>query len=328
MVAAGIGFLSFLIWVYLFTRRGQFWRVSNSASELDIPLISPPRVAVVIPARNEADVVGQAVRSLLEQDYAGPAHIFLVDDHSSDETANLARWAAADKTERLTISLAMPLPAGWTGKMLALSQGVEQASEFAPDYFLFTDADIVHARNSITSLVALAQRDNLDLVSMMARLPLVAIFYTGATIHSAIRYWLGHGGRQPVFTYVRDSAARVDVKQGDARLLLEGEAARAELQQFDVLVLDAFSGDAVPVHLLTSEAFDTYWQHLNRVNGVIAIHVSSRHIDLLPVLEGLTAHYHAYSLVRFTDGSYPYLGEPMGLHRAPSGSSRSGWTLA
>ena len=114
-------------------------------------------------------------------------------------------------------------------------------------------------------------------------------------------------GPQPVFTYVRDSAARVDIKQGDARLLLEGEAVRAELQQFDVLVLDAFAGDAVPVHLLTREAFDTYWQHLNRENGVIAIHVSSRHIDLLPVLEGLTAHYHGYSLVRFTDGSYPFL---------------------
>lgn len=112
---------------------------------------------------------------------------------------------------------------------------------------------------------------------------------------------------QPVFTYVRDSAARVDIMQGDARLLLEGEVARAELQHFDVLVLDAFSGDAVPVHLLTREAFDTYWQHLNPENGVIAVHVSSRHIDLLPVLEGLTAHYHGCSLARFTDGSYPFL---------------------
>jgi len=112
---------------------------------------------------------------------------------------------------------------------------------------------------------------------------------------------------QPVFTYVRDSAARVDVEQGDARLLLESEAALGEAQNFDVLVLDAFSGDAVPVHLLTREAFDTYWQHLNREDGVIAVHVSSRHIDLLPVLEGLTAHYQGYSLVKFTSGSYPFL---------------------
>jgi hopene-associated glycosyltransferase HpnB len=66
--------------------------------------------------------------------------------------------------------LAKSLPAGWTGKVWALSQGVQQATQFAPDYFLFTDADIVHASDSITSLVARAQRDNLDLVSMMARL--------------------------------------------------------------------------------------------------------------------------------------------------------------
>jgi hypothetical protein len=111
---------------------------------------------------------------------------------------------------------------------------------------------------------------------------------------------------QPVFTYIRDSAARVDLVQGDARLLLEREVAHGDAQQFDALVLDAFSGDAVPVHLLTREAFATYWQHLG-ADGVIAIHVSSRHINLLPVLEGLTAHYNAYSLVRFTEGSYPFL---------------------
>jgi len=111
----------------------------------------------------------------------------------------------------------------------------------------------------------------------------------------------------PVFTYVRDSAALVDIQQGDARLLLESKAARGQAQNFDVLVLDAFSGDAVPVHLLTREAFDCYWQHLNPEDGVIAVHVSSRHIDLLPVLEGLTEYYHSYSLVKFTEGSYPFL---------------------
>ena len=111
----------------------------------------------------------------------------------------------------------------------------------------------------------------------------------------------------PVFTYIRDSDAKVDVEQGDARLLLESELARGERQQFDVLVLDAFSGDAVPVHLLTREAFDTYWQQVAPDHGVIAIHVSSRHIDLLPVLEGLTAHYQGYTLANFNDASYPFL---------------------
>jgi hopene-associated glycosyltransferase HpnB len=170
MIAAWVGALSFSIWVYLLAGRGRFWQVSRAVADLKLPLTSAPRVAVVMPARNEADVVGRAIRSLLEQDYAGRLQIFLVDDHSSDETASVARHAAADKVQRLTIISAMPLPTGWTGKMWALSQGVEQAAEFAPDYLLFTDADIIHAPDSITCLVARAQAGNLDLVSMMALL--------------------------------------------------------------------------------------------------------------------------------------------------------------
>lgn len=81
------------------------------------------------------------------------------------------------------------------------------------------------------------------------------------------------------FTYLSDCRAKVDVVLGDARLQLEQEPP----QEYDVLVLDAFSGDGVPVHLLTSEAFDLYRRHL-RPNGVIAAHVSNRHLDLRPVL--------------------------------------------
>jgi hopene-associated glycosyltransferase HpnB len=170
IAAAWIGSVSFLIWVYLLAGRGWFWLVPNAVNEPKVLLASPPRVAVVVPARNEADVVGQAVRSLLQQDYSGQMQILVVDDHSSDETANVARQAASGNAESITISLAMSLPPGWTGKMWALSQGVLQATKFAPDYFLFTDADIVHASDNITSLVARARRDNLDLVSIMARL--------------------------------------------------------------------------------------------------------------------------------------------------------------
>ncbi len=115
------------------------------------------------------------------------------------------------------------------------------------------------------------------------------------------------GGAQPVFTYVRDSQAKVDIELGDARLLLESEAARGEVQNFDVLVLDAFSGDAIPVHLLTIEAFDTYWKHLNQEHGVIAIHISSNHVDLMPVIEGTAEHYKAYTLLRIVDGELPYM---------------------
>jgi hypothetical protein len=114
-------------------------------------------------------------------------------------------------------------------------------------------------------------------------------------------------GPQPVFTYIRDSQAKVEVKQGDARLLLEREASEGHAQNFDVLVLDAFSGDAVPVHLLTMEAFDTYWKQINPQHGIIAIHVSSRHINLMPVIEGTAEHFNAAMLTRFANENYPFL---------------------
>jgi spermidine synthase len=113
-------------------------------------------------------------------------------------------------------------------------------------------------------------------------------------------------GPQPVFTYLRDSAARVDVELGDARLLLERELAKGEIQKFDLLVLDAFSGDAIPVHLLTREAFETYWQHLDPDHGIIAVHISSRHINLFPVLQGLIAYFHADSVIDVNVADDPF----------------------
>ncbi len=110
------------------------------------------------------------MRSLLEQDYPGPLRVFVVDDHSTDDTRGVVAAAANQNSDRLTILSSATLPARWTGKMWALAQGVERAAEFSPDYFLFTDADIVHAPGSLTSLVAMAQTRSLDLVSMMVKL--------------------------------------------------------------------------------------------------------------------------------------------------------------
>jgi hypothetical protein len=114
-------------------------------------------------------------------------------------------------------------------------------------------------------------------------------------------------GPHPVFTYIQDSAAHVDTVLGDARQLLEQEIARGESQRFDVLVVDAFSGDAIPVHLLTREAFESYWQRVEPANGVIAVHVSSRHINLLPVVEGAAAYFQAGSVIRYEEGQGPFM---------------------
>lgn len=85
---------------------------------------------------------------------------------------------------------------------------------------------------------------------------------------------------QTKFSYLSDSPARVDVALGDARLSMGRESPQA----FDILVVDAFSGDAIPVHLLTREAFAIYWRHL-KPDGVLAVHVSNRYLNLAPVVE-------------------------------------------
>ena len=88
------------------------------------------------------------------------------------------------------------------------------------------------------------------------------------------------------FSYLSDCPAEVTVVQGDARLSLEREAP----QQFDVIVLDAFSGDSIPVHLLTREAFAVYFKHL-RVGGILAVHTSNLHLDLVPVVNLAASHF-------------------------------------
>jgi SAM-dependent methyltransferase len=92
------------------------------------------------------------------------------------------------------------------------------------------------------------------------------------------------------FTYLRDSRARIEVVPGDARLSMERELAKGDAQTFDVIVLDAFAGDAIPVHLLTTEAFETYLRKLTP-DGVLAIHVTNRYLDLQPVIGAVANHF-------------------------------------
>jgi hypothetical protein len=99
-------------------------------------------------------------------------------------------------------------------------------------------------------------------------------------------------GANVYFHFVQDSRAAVTIIPGDARLSLQGEAARGELQDFDVLALDAFSGDAIPVHLLTREAFGLYLRHLHGPDSVLAFHITNRYVDLLPVVQALCDSYH------------------------------------
>jgi hypothetical protein len=106
-------------------------------------------------------------------------------------------------------------------------------------------------------------------------------------------------GPDPIFTFVKDSPAHVEIATGDARIVLQQELARSGGQNFDVLAVDAFSGDAIPVHLLTSEAMAIYLRHLRTPGSVIAFHVSNRSVDLRPVIAALADEYHLASLEIF-----------------------------
>jgi len=88
------------------------------------------------------------------------------------------------------------------------------------------------------------------------------------------------------FTYRKDSKARIDVKLGDARISLDRERQRGESQKFDILVVDAFSSDAIPVHLLTRECFQIYRYHLKE-DGILAVHITNRFFNLKPVVRSL-----------------------------------------
>jgi hypothetical protein len=108
-------------------------------------------------------------------------------------------------------------------------------------------------------------------------------------------------GREPFFTYLRHCRGHVEIAMGDARLSLERELDRGENQRFDVLALDAFSSDAIPVHLLTEEAFGIYLRHLRQPDGILAVHISNRYLDLIPVVHGYAIRHGLASVMITSD---------------------------
>lgn len=163
--------LPVLIWIGLLIFRGAFWQVSEVLENMGKG-DSYPTVCAVIPARNEADLLGKTLKSLLCQDYPGIFNIVLVDDNSSDGTGEVALKTAENlnKTQYLHIVNGLPLAPGWSGKLWAVEQGICKASTFNPDYYLLADADIEHECSNIHRLVTKAVQQKLDLASVMVRL--------------------------------------------------------------------------------------------------------------------------------------------------------------
>jgi hopene-associated glycosyltransferase HpnB len=173
-IFTGLALLALAVWIYLLVARGGFWRCIQRDTR-DLPGSDPaswPSVVAVVPARNEADMIPHSLASLLHQSYPGSFSVILVDDNSDDGTLVVAREVAAGATARLTIVRGAPLPAGWTGKLWAVRQGIEQADASAtpPDYLLLTDADIGFEPDALRSLVRRAEAGGLAMVSLMAKL--------------------------------------------------------------------------------------------------------------------------------------------------------------
>jgi len=168
--------LSLLIWLSLAFARGAFWRLRRTETALaaaeEHSARSWPRVAIMVPARDEADSIAACVASLAQQDYPGSFSIIVIDDHSTDGTADLARGAAvaSGAPDRIRIHAASGLPPGWTGKLWALNEGMLAADPDAPSFYWLTDADIVHAPDTLRRLVARAERDSLGLISLLVLL--------------------------------------------------------------------------------------------------------------------------------------------------------------
>jgi hopene-associated glycosyltransferase HpnB len=176
MIATFIAGAGLVIWLYLLAGHGFFWRIAQHDRTLAPPGARAPegaRVVAIVPARDEADVIGDSLRALLRQSFAGRLEVVLVDDESSDGTADVARAAARAEgaEDRLTI-LQGRKAAGWTGKLGAMNRGFSHVLERAeaPDFVLFCDADIALGPNVLERLVVGAQARGAVLVSLMVKL--------------------------------------------------------------------------------------------------------------------------------------------------------------
>jgi hopene-associated glycosyltransferase HpnB len=173
ILIAGFGLV---VWLYLLVAHGSFWRSNQHDRIFAGPNERAPagtRVVAVIPARDEAEAIATCLRSLFRQSFSGRLDIVLVDDESSDGTADIARRCAFEEQaqDRLTILQGRPAR-GWTGKLAAMHRGFAHVRSLPeqPDFVLFCDADIAFAPKLLERLVAGATARGTVLTSLMVKL--------------------------------------------------------------------------------------------------------------------------------------------------------------
>jgi hopene-associated glycosyltransferase HpnB len=183
IVSAFTGGIALVAWIYLLLGRGAFWRIPHDICEAVAPIAPRPErtsasvtIAAIIPARDEAGTVAQSLASLAEYK-ENDLQVFLVDDGSKDGTAEVARATAlrTHASDRITILTGRGLPPGWSGKLWAVHQGIENARKLNPQFFLLTDADVIHDHEELSALIAIAEAGNYDLASLMVKLHCLSV---------------------------------------------------------------------------------------------------------------------------------------------------------
>jgi hopene-associated glycosyltransferase HpnB len=198
--------LVLLIWLVLWLGYGGFWRIAPLLPEAsNLPDMERwPAVDIIVPARNEADILPETLPTLLNQCYSGRLRIFLVDDQSEDNTGHVALGLAAQRAQHgFTLMRTEPRPSGWTGKLWALEQGLRSSAENPSPLVLFTDADIAHESLSVRRLVTCCLDGDYDLVSLMARLQ-VGGFWSRLLVPAFVYFfamlypfrWIGDSARK------------------------------------------------------------------------------------------------------------------------------------
>ena len=166
-----LALISVAIWFTLIFFRGHFWRTNQKLWNTGATLSKPPEIVIIIPARNEERTIGQSILSLLEQDYKGIMSIIVVNDNSNDNTAEVVASVSHGYSSIHLIN-GSKTPNDWTGKLWSMAQGVKFARKnfCHADYYLFSDADILHHPENLTRITAKALTENLALVSLMVKL--------------------------------------------------------------------------------------------------------------------------------------------------------------
>ncbi|MFI6896876.1 glycosyltransferase [Streptomyces sp. NPDC050256] len=250
---------SLVAWVWLLLGQGFFWRTDQRLPSRAAPA-QWPSVAIVVPARDEADMLPVSLPSLMAQDYPGHAEIFLVDDCSKDGTGALARELSVQcgGLPVTVVSPGEPEP-GWTGKLWALRHGIALARSREPEYLLLTDADIAHEPDSLRELVAAAGSGGFDLVSQMARLRVESVWER--LVVPAFVYFFS---QLYPFRWVNRAGTRTAAAAGGCVLLRTEAAVRARVPESirqavidDVSLARAVQGSGGRIWLGLAERVDS-----------------------------------------------------------------------